>query len=206
LGSHIFSLRLWSRPHQGQTDEPLVRFKPYMPIRGTELNVHGLVALARRSVEEYVRNRKVLPVPEALSPEMARRAGVFVCIKKNGQLRGCIGTFLAHCENVAGETIRNSVSAAIQDPRFGPVSEDELPDLEYTVDVLSPPEKVADTAALDPKKYGVMVVSGRKRGLLLPDLEGVDSVEEQIRITRMKAGISPDEEIETFRFTVERYT
>jgi AmmeMemoRadiSam system protein A len=172
----------------------------------TEFNVHDLVTLAKKSVEEYVRSGKVLQTPESLSPEMARRAGVFVCIKRKGQLRGCIGTFLACSENVASETIRNAVSAAANDPRFASVNEGELPDLEYTVDVLSPPEKVADTAALDPKKYGVMVVSGRKRGLLLPDLEGVDSVEEQIRITRMKAGILPDEEIEIFRFTVERYS
>lgn len=167
--------------------------------------MHELVDLARRSVEEYVRKGKVLPVPEPLSPEMAGRAGVFVCIKKKGQLRGCIGTFLACCENIASETIRNAVSAAVQDPRFGPVTEDELPDLEYTVDVLSPPEKVSDKGQLDPRKYGVMVVSGGKRGLLLPDLEGVDSVEEQLRITRMKAGIFAHEKIEIFRFTVERY-
>jgi AmmeMemoRadiSam system protein A len=177
----------------------------YVPTTGTELNVHGLVDLAKRSVEEYIRNREVLPVPESISPEMAGKAGVFVCIKKNGQLRGCIGTFLACCENVAAETIRNAISAAVHDPRFAPVREDELPDLDYSVDVLSPPEKVADTAALDAKRYGLIVVSGQKRGLLLPALEGVDSVEEQVRIARMKAGILPDEEIEIFRFTVERY-
>lgn len=168
--------------------------------------MHELVDLARRSVEEYVRNGKLLPTPESLSPEMAGKAGVFVCIKKKGQLRGCIGTFLACCENVAAETIRNAVSAAESDPRFASVGEHELPDLEYTVDVLSPPEKVEDAGELDPGKYGVMIVSGRRRGLLLPDLEGVDSVGEQIRIARMKAGIGPDEEIEIFRFTVERYT
>ncbi|MEJ2683302.1 MAG: AmmeMemoRadiSam system protein A [Candidatus Sulfobium sp.] len=168
--------------------------------------MHGLVELARRSVEEYVRHGKVLPVPESLSGEMARKAGVFVCIKKEGRLRGCIGTFLACCDNVAGETIRNAVSAAVEDPRFAPVGKGELPDLEYTVDVLSPPEKVSDTGELDPKKYGVMVVSGRKRGLLLPDLEGVDTVEEQIRITRMKAGVLPEEKVEIFRFTVERHS
>lgn len=167
--------------------------------------MHELVDLARRSVEEYVRKGKQLPLPETLSSEMTRKAGVFVCIKKDGQLRGCIGTFLACSENVASETIRNAVSAASQDPRFPPVSEDELPDLEYTVDVLSPPEKVSDTGELDPRKYGVMVVSGPKRGLLLPDLEGVDTVEEQLRITRMKAGIFPNEKMEIFRFTVTRH-
>lgn len=167
--------------------------------------MHELVELAKQSVEKYVGSGEVLQAPESLSPEMTGRAGVFVCIKKDGQLRGCIGTFVACCENVATEIIRNAVSAATQDPRFAPVNRDELPDLEYTVDVLSPPERVSGTEALDPKRYGLMVVSGRKRGLLLPDLEGVDSVEEQIRITRMKAGINSDENIELFRFTVDRY-
>lgn len=167
--------------------------------------MHQLVELAKLSVEKYVRSGEVLQAPESLSAEMAGKAGVFVCIKKDGQLRGCIGTFLACCENVATETIRNAVSAATQDPRFGPVNKNELPELEYTVDVLSPPERVSGTGALDPKRYGVMVVSGHKRGLLLPDLEGVDSVEEQLRITRLKAGIGSDENIEIFRFTVERY-
>jgi uncharacterized protein len=167
--------------------------------------VHRLVELARDSVEQFVRNGVMLPIPNPLPAEMAERSGVFVCMKKRSNLLGCIGTFMPCCENIAAETIRNAISAATQDPRFMPVSEDELPDLEYSVDVLSAPEKVKDISELDHREFGVILTSGQKRGLLLPDLEGVNSVEEQIRITRMKAGILPNEKIEIFRFRVKRY-
>jgi len=167
--------------------------------------VHRLVELARDSVEQFVRNRVMLPIPNPLPAEMAERSGVFVCMKKGSNLRGCIGTFMPCCENIAAETIRNAISAATQDPRFMPVSEDELPDLEYSVDILSAPEKVKDISELDHREFGVILTSGQKRGLLLPDLEGVNSVEEQIRINRMKAGILPNEKIEIFRFRVTRY-
>jgi AmmeMemoRadiSam system protein A len=133
-----------------------------------------LVVLARKSVEEFVRHRRVISAPELLSPEMTDRSGVFVCIKKHGKLRGCIGTFMPSTDNVAMETIRNAVSAATQDPRFAPVDENELNALAYSVDVLSPPEKVKDITELDPKKYGVIVAKGSKKGLLLPDIEGVN--------------------------------
>ena len=136
---------------------------------------------------------------------MKDKAGVFVSIKKHGHLRGCIGTFMASHENIAVEIIHNAVSAATQDPRFGPVEEDELDELTYSVDVLSPPEKVKDQSELDPKIYGVIITTGYRKGLLLPDLEGVDTVEDQLKITRMKAGILPDEKIEIFRFRVQRY-
>ncbi len=167
--------------------------------------MHSLVDLARESVEQFVRHGVVLSLPNPLSPDMTERSGVFVCIKKRGDLRGCIGTFMPCCENVAAETIRNAISAATQDPRFAPVSEDELSDLAYSVDVLSPPEKVEDISELDTKEFGVIVTSGQRKGLLLPDLEGVNSVEEQLRITRMKAGILPHEKVEIFRFRVKRY-
>ena len=167
--------------------------------------MHGLVDLARKSVEEYVRRKKIVSLPGPLPPEMAEKAGVFVCLKKDGQLRGCIGTFQPCCDNIALETIRNAVCAATQDPRFPSVSEDELGSLSYSVDVLSAPEKVHDKSELDPRKFGVIVAAGQRRGLLLPDLEGVDSAEEQLRIARMKAGISPHEDVEIFRFSVKRY-
>ena len=167
--------------------------------------MHGLVELARKSVEEFVRKKKVVSLPEPLPPEMAEKAGVFVCLKKDGQLRGCIGTFQSCCDNIALETVRNAVCAATQDPRFPSVSEDELSSLSYSVDVLSVPEKVHDKSELDPRTFGVIVAAGQRRGLLLPDLEGVDSVEEQLRIARMKAGISPHEDVEIFRFSVKRY-
>jgi uncharacterized protein len=167
--------------------------------------MHKLAELARKSVEEFVKNGKKAPPPQELTPEMKEKAGVFVCIKKGGNLRGCIGTFLPCTENVADEIIKNAISAATEDPRFDPVTEDILNDLEYSVDVLSPPEKVSDISELDPKKYGVIVVHGSRKGLLLPDLEGVDSPEEQLRIAKMKAWINPDEKVEIFRFMVSRY-
>ncbi len=167
--------------------------------------MHGLVELAKNSVEEFIRSKNVVSPPDPLPPEMAEKAGVFVCLKKEGQLRGCIGTFEPCCDNVALETIRNSISAATQDPRFISVSEDELDSLSYSVDVLSTPEKVHDTRELDARTFGVIVVAGRRRGLLLPDLDGVDTVEEQLRIARMKAGIAPHEDVEIFKFKVKRH-
>jgi len=167
--------------------------------------MHALAELARRSVEEYVRHRRTLPLPEDLTPGMQERAGVFVCIKKAGELRGCIGTYRPCCDCVAAEIIRNAVAAASQDPRFPAVAEEELGALEYSVDVLFPPEPVADLKDLDPMQYGVIVTCGGRRGLLLPCLEGVETVEEQIRIARMKAGIGAGESPQIFRFRVRRY-
>ena len=167
--------------------------------------MHPLVELAKKSVETYIREGIKLTPPEPLPPEMSGKAGVFVCLKKRGELRGCIGTYQPACESVGDEVIMNSLSTATKDPRFSPVSEEELNDLTYSVDILSPPEKVAGASDLDPKKYGIIVKSGSRRGLLLPDLEGVDTVEEQIRITKIKAGILPHEEVELYRFEVKRY-
>ncbi len=168
--------------------------------------MHPFAALARRSVEEFVRTGKRMACPRNLPPELSGQAGVFVCLKKAGSLRGCIGTFHPCASSLAEEIMRNAVSAATQDPRFEAVSEDELGDMEYSVDVLSPPERIGSLQDLDPKIYGVIVMQGERRGLLLPDLEGVDTVEEQLRIVRMKAGIQPGEDVEIFRFTVERYS
>jgi len=162
------------------------------------------VELARRAVEEYVRHRRRLRPPEELPAELRRRAGVFVSLKKRGELRGCIGTFLPTEENLAEEIITNAIKSATMDFRFPPVSPSELAELEYSVDVLSPPEPTT-VEGLDPKKYGVIVESGGRRGLLLPDLEGVDTVEEQLEIARRKAGIAPDEPVQLYRFTVERH-
>jgi AmmeMemoRadiSam system protein A len=167
--------------------------------------LHPLVKLAKEAVENYVRHGKVVK-PTELTPEMKKRAGVFVSLKKRGQLRGCIGTFLPTRENIAEEIVANAISSAVHDPRFFPVAPDELEELEYSVDVLSEPEPVRSASELDPKKYGVIVECGYRRGLLLPDLEGVDTVEEQIRICRAKAGIAPDEPVKLYRFQVERYS
>lgn len=167
--------------------------------------MHPFVELAKRSIEEYVRHGRVIDPPAPLPPEMAAKAGVFVSIKKRGELRGCIGTYQPAYDSIGTEIIMNAISAATKDPRFPPVTEKELPDLRYSVDVLSPPERVEGPQALDPRKYGVIVVSGFRRGLLLPDLEGVDTVEQQLKIAKMKAGIFEDEDVEIYRFTVKRY-
>jgi AmmeMemoRadiSam system protein A len=167
--------------------------------------MHPLVKLAKETVEKYVKKGEINPPPSDLYPEMTEKAGVFVSIKKNRQLRGCIGTFSPSAENVAKEIIQNAISAATQDPRFMPVNPSELDELEYSVDVLSPPEKVKSPDDLSPERYGIIVKKGNLRGLLLPDLEGINTVDEQIRIASLKAGISPDEDVELYRFEVRRY-
>lgn len=165
-----------------------------------------VLSLAREAIAHYLRERRYLPVPPDLHPRLyEERRGVFVSLKKGKALRGCIGTYLPQQENIAAEIIHNAISAATQDPRFPPVTLKELDALTISVDILSPPEQVVDLASLDPKKYGVIVESGWKRGLLLPDIEGVDTVEEQIRIASMKAGIASWEPVTVYRFTVERY-
>ena len=164
------------------------------------------VKLARASVEAWVRDRKRLSVPDGLPEEMlTRRAGTFVSLHKNGQLRGCIGTIMATRKNVAEEILSNAVSACSRDPRFAPVTAGELSSLEISVDVLGDLEPIDSPDKLDVKRYGVIVSHGAKRGLLLPDLDGVDSVEEQIRIARQKGGIRESEPYSLERFEVVRH-
>ncbi len=164
------------------------------------------VQLARQSIIYYLKNKKRLSLPDNLPPELTeKRAGVFVSLKKNGKLRGCIGTFLPTQDNIALEIIENAISAAVHDPRFSPVTLDEVEKLTISVDILSAPEEVKDISELDPKKYGIIVIHGYKKGLLLPDLEGVDTVEQQIDIARQKAGIYVNEDFKIERFEVKRY-
>lgn len=172
---------------------------------------HPLVELARRTIEAYVRGGRRTDPPPELTEEMQQRAGAFVTIHRQGQLRGCIGTIYATCENVAEEVIRNAVLAATEDPRFPPVRRAELDDLQIKVDVLGEPEPVDSEDELDPKRFGLIVQSIEnpgQRGLLLPNLEGIDSVEKQVYWTRYhKAGIvDPDEPVQMYRFEVKRYT
>ena len=164
------------------------------------------VRLAYLSTESYVRGRETVTVPGWVPEEMlTERAGVFVSIHKQGSLRGCIGTISPVRRCVAEEIIHNAVSAASQDPRFDPIGPDELDLLEINVDVLGKPEDIASTAELDVKRYGVIVSRGSRRGLLLPDLEGVDTVEQQVSIARQKAGIRPEEPVTLQRFEVIRH-
>lgn len=165
------------------------------------------VKLARRSLETYVKTaQRLTSLPEDLPAEMTtQQAGAFVSLHKNGQLRGCIGTIAPTCDNLAWEIVQNAVSACSRDPRFSPVRPDELDELEYSVDVLGAPEPVDSPAALDPKTYGVIVSCGGRRGLLLPDLDGVDSVEAQLSIALQKGGIRENEPYKIERFKVVRH-
>lgn len=164
------------------------------------------VQLARASVECFVRTGRVLELPDWVPDELlSKRAGAFVSIHKFGSLRGCIGTISATQDNVALEIIYNAVSAVSKDPRFEKVREDELKFLDISVDVLGDAERIYSEDELDVKRYGVIVQSGYKRGLLLPDLEGVDTVQEQVAIARQKGGIAPGEMVELFRFEVIRH-
>jgi AmmeMemoRadiSam system protein A len=166
---------------------------------------HPLVELARNTIEQYVRTHKTISPPQELTPEMKKRAGAFVSLHKGGALRGCIGTIEPRSSDVAHEVIENAISAATRDPRFPPVQTNELDDLEISVDILQPPEPIESLDQLDPKRYGVIVESGWRRGLLLPNLEGVDTVEYQVSIARRKAGIGPHEPVQLYRFEVKRY-
>ena len=169
--------------------------------------MHPLVKLAKNAVELYVRDGKILEVrEEELPAELKSRAGVFICLKIDGELRGCIGTFQPMEPTIARETVRNAVSAATCDPRFTCVRASELDSIEYSVDVLTPPERVNDRNELDPKRYGVIVQAGGRRGLLLPDLEGVDTVDQQVGIAMRKAGIPSGSAVELSRFEVKRFT
>lgn len=164
------------------------------------------VKLARNTIETYVRTGKILSVPEGLSAELYQcRAGTFVSIKEDGRLRGCIGTIQAVQECVAEEIIQNAVSACSRDPRFSPVEEKELERLTISVDVLGEAEVIRSPEELDVKKYGVIVTKGTRRGLLLPNLDGVDQVEQQIAIAKQKAGIREEEDVELERFQVVRH-
>ncbi|SFO20142.1 uncharacterized protein, PH0010 family/AmmeMemoRadiSam system protein A [Pseudobutyrivibrio sp. JW11] len=164
------------------------------------------VKLAKKSLESYILRGKVLDMPADLPKELvSKQAGAFVSIHKAGRLRGCIGTILPTTECVAAEIIQNAISASTRDTRFNPISPEELPDLEINVDVLSEPEPIFSPDELDVKRYGVIVSSGNRRGLLLPDLDGVDSVAQQISIARQKGGIGMDEPVQLQRFEVIRH-
>lgn len=163
--------------------------------------------LARKTIETYVRTGEMISLPTDLPEEMYRRkAGVFVSLKEEGKLRGCIGTISPVRECIGEEILENAVSAATRDPRFPPVQPEELERLVYSVDVLSEAEEISSEQELDVKRYGVIVSRGYKRGLLLPNLEGVDTVRQQIDIAKRKAGIPEEaEDIRLERFEVVRH-
>ncbi|MBR3392242.1 MAG: AmmeMemoRadiSam system protein A [Firmicutes bacterium] len=184
----------------------------YMQRRAEELSASksgedAWVSLARQSLEAYVLRRETIAVPQGLPAELLeRRAGAFVSLHEHDRLRGCIGTIAPTTDCLAREIIQNAVSACSRDPRFSPVRPEELPWLEISVDVLGEPEDIASPDQLDVKRYGVIVSRGARRGLLLPDLDGVDTVEQQVSIARQKAGIGPDEKVSLQRFEVVRHS
>lgn len=164
------------------------------------------VYLAKKAIENYVKDNVKIDVPSDLPEEfMKEKKGVFVSIHKNGDLRGCIGTILPVRDSLALEIIENAIHAATEDSRFLAVTEEELGELEINVDVLTVPELIDSAEELDPKKYGVIVQSGFKRGVLLPDLEEIDTVDKQVFIAKQKAGISEKEDVILQRFEVVRH-
>lgn len=205
------------------------------------------VLLVKLAVETFIKEGKIISLPANLPEEfLKRKSGTFITIEKDGNLRGCIGTYLPTKENIAKEIISNAIAAATEDYRFGPIREEELPHLSYTVYILGEPELVKDLKELDPKKYGIIVKTApipptllrkvkragtyprpegearlkeaagtdvvfnghlpHKSGLLLPDLEGIDTIEKQISITCQKGGIDPlKEKILIYRFTAEKH-
>ena len=185
-----YAVALWEKPEEDYN----MRKGKSLPVRLAEWTLHNCL--------DGDDKKSRLPV---WADVLSTPAGVFVSLKKNGELRGCIGTFMPQHGTLKDEIFHNAISAALCDPRFFPVTNDELAEIVVSVDVLSVPEKITYLSELDAKKYGVIVVSGERRGLLLPDLEGVGTVDEQLRIAMQKAGIMTGEQIEVFRFTVMRY-
>lgn len=167
-----------------------------------ELAVSTVNAYIRGGRPEEFRDGLIAKVPQEM---LEKRAGAFVSIHECGMLRGCIGTIGPTCDDLASEIIQNAISASTRDPRFSPITEDELSSLEISVDVLDEPETIDSPSELDVKRYGVIVESGYKRGLLLPNLDGVDTIEEQIAIAKRKAGIRDGEKVSLKRFEVVRH-
>ncbi len=164
------------------------------------------VRLARKTLEAYVQRGETIAMPKGLPDDLTgRRAGIFVSLKKHGQLRGCIGTISATTESIAEEIMQNAISAGTNDPRFDSVRPDELNELVYSVDVLGEAEDITSPDELDAKRYGVIVTCGHRRGLLLPNLPGIDSVKDQIAIAKRKANIGEKEKVSLQRFEVMRH-
>jgi AmmeMemoRadiSam system protein A len=170
-------------------------------VPGADASPHA--ALARRAIEQYVRDGRLIEPP--FEPPFDEPAAAFVSLHRGADLRGCIGSIIPGADTLGEEIVTMAVQAATKDPRFPPLTAEELDDLEISVDVLSAPESVDGIEHLDPSVYGVIVTSGFRRGLLLPDLDGVDDVRTQVDIARRKAGIGPDEPASLERFRVERF-
>ncbi len=163
------------------------------------------VEIAREALAKKLKRGLAPRPPQTLPDELLEPGAAFVSLKKRGVLRGCIGTVQPVRKNLAEEIVHNALSAGLNDPRFPPLTAEELDEITISVDVLTEPEKIDDPSQLDPARYGVIVRRESRTGLLLPNLEGVDTVDQQISIARQKAGIDPDEPLELYRFEVQRY-
>ncbi|MEK9630220.1 MAG: AmmeMemoRadiSam system protein A [Nitrospinota bacterium] len=167
--------------------------------------MHPLVKLAIRSVEHHIKTGKPLPCPDPLPDNLKQTAGTFVSIKKEDALRGCIGTMTPKYKNLAEEIIQNAVKAANEDPRFDPVEKQELASLTFSVDVLTPLEKIENLEGHDIKRYGLVVKGKLKQGVLLPDLDIIKSAEQQLKVCLKKGGFGENESYGLYRFEVKRF-
>lgn len=170
--------------------------------------MNDYIRLAKETVEDFIRSGKKLSLPKSLPKEMIYgRAGVFVSIYNGDELRGCIGTYLPSEENIAEEIIANALAAATRDYRFAPITEKELSSLSYSVYLLEEPQQIKDTKELNPKKYGILIKSETgKSGLLLPDLPGIETVDEQLAAVCQKCGVRPEKEkISIWKFGAKKY-
>jgi AmmeMemoRadiSam system protein A len=193
-------LEKWRKKRLSELDEKRKKEDPYVKL--ARYSLESFVTTGKRITRKDIDNPDWEDLPEEI---FSQRAGAFVSIHKDGALRGCIGTILPTCSCVAEEILQNAISAGTNDPRFPMIREDELEFLEMSVDVLDEPEPISSPNELDVKRYGVIVTHGGKRGLLLPNLDGVDTIEQQIDIARQKAGISEFEDYSLERFEVIRH-
>jgi len=170
--------------------------------------MNAFCALAKKAIETYFLEGKTLAVPKKMPAAFKKQAGVFVTIFNNGELRGCIGTYLPTTPNLAKEIIANAISAATHDWRFPKITKEELPCLNYEVSVLEKPEIIKNLEELDPKNFGIIVqgANSHRSALLLPDLEGLDTKEKQLAACLHKANINPaQEQIIIFKFKTKKY-
>ncbi|RKM59271.1 AmmeMemoRadiSam system protein A [Butyrivibrio sp. CB08] len=193
-------LEVWRAKKAEELEKRKADEDPY--VRLARFSLESFITMGKRISKSDLTGEKWADMPSEM---FSQQAGAFVSIHKDGALRGCIGTILPTCRNVADEIMQNAISAGTNDPRFPMIREDELASLEMSVDVLDTPEPIDSPDQLDVKRYGVIVTHGRKRGLLLPNLDGVDTIEDQIDIARQKAGISEDEDYSLERFEVIRH-
>ncbi|MGB3368202.1 MAG: AmmeMemoRadiSam system protein A [Acidaminobacteraceae bacterium] len=205
VGYSVISFKNIKRDNSRKIFEAIIEDKE-CKLKVIKDNESDYVKLARKAIEKYILKEKKISLPKSSSKELfSDKAGVFVSLKTDSGLRGCIGTTSPICKNLGEEIIENAIKSASMDSRFETVDKSELCSLIISVDVLSKPEFINDIDELDPKIYGLIVESDYKRGLLLPNLEGINSVEEQIKIALNKGGINPHEVYKMYRFTVERH-